>query len=174
VSRWDAMSASDEMNTMQTNWTMTNVVDFFSSHSDPVIASNYSFLQGKKKNAPKELTYSSLAKIYGKPYGGEAFKKGKWRITDEARGDAFVEYLGDLVEFLPYARSARFIYAYTDVAFHEEYDHERMLKKLAQNHQNHTIPILTTSNPTQYGRMLTKIYNFNQSKNLTMFRSAWI
>tara|TARA_R100001440_G_scaffold71133_1_gene93959 strand:+ start:1590 stop:2345 length:756 start_codon:yes stop_codon:yes gene_type:complete len=168
---WDAMSAIVEMNTIQTNWTMANFVDFFSAHTDPVVAKNYNLLKQKKQECSSELTYSSLAKIYGKPYGGSSFKKGKWRITDEARGDQFVKQLSDLVEFLPYARSARFIYAYTDVAYHEDYDHQRMMKKF---NQNHGVSLITSSNPTNYGKMLTKVYNFHQSKNLVMFKASWI
>jgi hypothetical protein len=168
---WDAMNAIVEMNTIQVNWTMANFVDFFASHNDPAIKASYKKLQSKMSQHDKKLTYSSLAKMYGKPFGGTAFKEGKWRMTDEDRGDLFVTYLTDLVEFLPYAFSARFIYAYTDVAFHEDYNHTRMMNKLKQNHG---VSLITSSNPTNYGIMLTKIYNFYQSKNLVMFKAAWI
>ena len=168
---WDAMSAIVEMNTIQVNWTMGNFVDFFASHSDPVISSNYQKLKDKKEEVSPNLTYSSLVKIYGKPYGGTAFKQGKWRLKSEEAGDKFVSYLDDIVQFLPYARSARFIYAFTDVAYHDDYDHDRMMKKF---NQNHGVSLVTSSNPTNYGKMLTKIYNFHQSKNLVMFKASWI
>jgi len=167
---WDAMSAIVEMNTIQTNWTMENFVDFFCAHSDPAIRNAYGLLRNKMKTT-ENLTYSSLAKIYGKPYGGTAFKKGKWRVTDENRGDLFVKYLDEIQEYLPYSKSARFIHAYTDVAFHEEYSHKRLMSKLSKEHG---VSIMTTSNPGTYGRMLTKIYNYHQSKNLVMFKSSWI
>ncbi len=170
VISWDAMNAIVEMNTIQVNWTMTNFVDFYASHNDPVISKNYKLLKEKKSVHPK-LTYSSLAKIYGKPYGGTAFKKGLWRLTSEKAGDEFVSCVEDLVKYLSYARSARFIHAYTDVVFHEDYCHDRMLKKFSQNHG---VSLVTSSNPTNYGKMLTKIYNYHQSKNLVMFKSSWI
>ncbi len=165
------MNAIVEMNTIQVNWTMSNFVDFFASHSDPVISSNYQMLKEKKERVSPTLTYSSLVKIYGKPYGGPSFKKGLWRLKNEEAGDKFVEYLDDIAEFLPYARSARFIYAFTDVAYHDDYDHDRMMKKF---NQNHGVSLVTSSNPTNYGKMLTKIYNFHQSKNLVMFKASWI
>lgn len=168
---WDAMDAIVEMNTIQVNWTMANFVDFFSAHNNPEISTAYKMLKKKKEECVPALTYSSLSKIYGKSYSGEAFKQGKWRITDEARGDTFVKYLNDLEKYLPYAHSARFIYAYTDVAFHEDYDHKRMMKKFSQNH---SVSLITSSNPTNYGKMLTKIYNYHQSKNLVMFKNSWI
>ena len=168
---WDAMDAIVEMNTIQVNWTMENFVDFFSSHSDPVISKAYKTLKGKKGVHGKKLTYSSLAKIYGKPFGGDAFKKGKWRVTDSERGDKFITYLDEIVEYLPYAYSARFIHAYTDVVYHESYDHSRMMKKLGQEHE---VSVITSSNPSNYGKMLTKIYNYRQSKNLVMFKASWI
>lgn len=168
---WDAMNAIVELNTIQVNWTMENFVDFFASHSDPVISNAYSKLRDRKKTHGKKLTYSSLAKIYGKPYGGDAFKKGKWRPTDMERGDKFVSYLDEIVQYLPYAHSARFIHAYTDVAFHDDYDHARMMKKLGQEHG---VSVITSSNPSNYGKMLTKIYNYHQSKNLVMFKASWI
>ena len=95
----------------------------------------------------------------------------KWRVTDEVRGDLFISFLDDLLPHLSYAKSARFIHAYTDVAYHKDYDHERMISKL---NQNHGVSVITSSNPTNYGKMLTKIYNYHQSKNLVMFKAAWI
>mgnify|MGYP003650023137 CR=1 FL=1 len=168
---WDAMDAIVEMNTIQVNWTMSNFVDFFSAHKNPEISKAYKALKKKKEECVPVLTYSSLAKIYGKPFGGVAFKKGQWRMIEEERGDRFVKQLGDLVEHLPYAYSARFIYAYTDAAYHEDYNHKRMMKKFKRNHG---VSLITSSNPKNYGIMLTKVYNFHQSKNLVMFKASWI
>lgn len=167
---WDAMNAIVEMNTIQVNWTLENFVDFFSVHANPEIKMAYSMLKSKKEEYP-HLTYSSLSKIYGKPNNGEAFKAGKWRLTDVTGGDRIVSYLDDLKKHLSYAYSARFIHAYKDVASHEDYDHVRMMKKL---NSNHGVSILTSSNPKNYGAMLTKIYNFKQAKNLVMFKASWI
>jgi len=79
----------------------------------------------------------------------------------EARSEDFTEEVSelwvDLKKHLSYAYSARFIHAYKDVASHEDYDHVRMMKKL---NSNHGVSILTSSNPKNYGAMLTKIYNF--------------
>jgi hypothetical protein len=167
---WDAMSAIVEMNTIQKNWTMENFVDFYCAHADPQIKRSYSFLK-RKRQEHNDLTYSSLAKIYGKPYGGPAFKEGKWRVTNEQEGDKFVGYLNDIEDYLPYAKSARFIYAYTDVAYHPDYDHNRMMKKFGMNHG---VSLITSSNPKNYGVMLTKIYNYRQPSNLVMFKGSWI
>ena len=167
---WDAMNAIVEMNTIQVNWTLNNFVDFFSVHANPEIKMAYSMLKSKKKEYP-HLTYSSLSKIYGKPNTGIAFKAGKWRLTDVTRGDRIVSYLNDLKKHLPYCYSARFIHAYKDVASHGDYDHVRMMKKL---NSKHNVSILTSSNPKNYGIMLTKIYNFKQTKKLVMFKASWI
>lgn len=168
---WDAMDAIVEMNTIQVNWTMDNFVDFFTVHKNPEINKAYNLLKKKREQYP-HLTYSSLSKIYGKPSStGEAFKQGRWRIIDVEKGDLMVKWLDDLAEYLPYAHSARFIHAYRDVANHDEYSHKRMLSKLGSKHN---IEILTSSNPKNYGIMLTKIYNYNQKKNLVMFKSTWI
>ena len=168
---WDAMDAIVEMNTIQVNWTMSNFVDFFSAHKNPEISKAYKALREKKEECVPALTYSSLAKIYGKPFSGVAFKKGQWRMIEEERGDQFVKQLDDLVKYLPYAYSARFIYAYTDAAYHESYNHKRMIKKFKQNHE---VSLITSSNPKNYGIMLTKVYNYRQSKNLVMFKASWI
>ena len=167
---WDAMSAIVEMNTIQKNWSLDNFVDFFSVHDNPEIKKAYTLLKGKKKLYP-HLTYSSLSKIYGKPATHSSFKEGMWRVIDEGMGDRIVSYLDDLKLYLPYSHSARFIHAYKTVALHEEYVHNRMMKKLKSKHG---ISILTSSNPKNYGIMLTKIYNFKQTKNLVMFKGAWI
>ena len=168
---WDAMDAIVEMNTIQVNWTMENFVDFFSAHSNPEIKEAYSALKRKKEECVPKLTYSSLSKIYGKPFSGASFKKGLWRMTNEQKGDTFVKYLDDVVEYLPYAYSARFIHAYTDAAYHDDYDHKRMLSKFKRNHG---VSLITSSNPKNYGIMLTKVYNYQQSKNLVMFKASWI
>lgn len=167
---WDAMDAIVEMNTIQVNWTMDNFVDFFSVHKNPELSKSYSLLKAKRKEHG-HLTYSSLSQLYGKPNTNASFKEGKWRITDVDKGDTTVGWLDDLAEYLPYAHSARFINAYKYVAGHDDYNHKRMLSKLKSKHN---ITILTSSNPRNYGIMLTKIYNFNQKKNLVMFRSNWI
>jgi len=168
---WDAMDAIVEMNTIQVNWTMENFVDFFSAHKNPEIKKAYSALKIKKEGCIPTLTYSSLSKIYGKPFTGPSFKKGLWRLTNDKKGDLLVKYLDDIVKYLPYAYSARFIDAYADVVYHEKYNHKRMMMKFKQNHG---IPLITSSNPKNYGIMLTKIYNFRQSKNLVMFKASWI
>jgi len=167
---WDAMNAMVEMNTIQVNWSLDNFVDFFSVHANPKIKMAYNLLKSKKEDYP-HLTYSSLSKIYGKPNTGEAFKAGKWRAIDVTGGDRMVSYLDDLKQYLPYSHSARFIHAYKTVALHGEYNHKRMMKKLKSNHG---VSILTSSNPKNYGIMLTKIYNFKQAKNLVMFKASWI
>ena len=168
---WDAMDAIVEMNTIQVNWTMDNFVDFFSAHKNPEINKAYSDLKKKKGEVVPELTYSSLVKIYGKPFGGASFKKGLWRLTNNDKGDYLVECLKDIVKYLPYAYSARFIHAYTDVVYHETYDHDRMMKKFKRAHG---VSLITSSNPKNYGIMLTKVYNYAQSKNLVMFKASWI
>lgn len=167
---WDAMDAIVEMNTIQVNWQLENFVDFFSAHKHPEVSQAYSILKKKKEEYP-ELNYSSLIKIFGSPSSGTLFKKGRWRVTDEERGDILVSQLSDLIDHLPYAYNARFIHAYVDVAYHSDYKHKRMMNKLKYNK---TIPTVTTSNPKTYGRMLTKIYNYGQSKNLVMFKATWI
>jgi hypothetical protein len=170
---WDAMGAIVEMNTIQKNWTITNFVDFYCANDDPQIKNAYSLLQDKRRQY-SDLSYPSLAKIYGKPYGGQSFKEGKWRITDVEVGDEFISYLNDVEKYIPDAKSSRFIYAYTDVVFHPEYNHNRMMKKFLMNDKTKRIPVITKSNPSSYGKMLTKVYNFHQSANLTMFKASWI
>tara|TARA_B100000424_G_C22937800_1_gene498991 strand:- start:1816 stop:2577 length:762 start_codon:yes stop_codon:yes gene_type:complete len=166
---WDAMTAMVEMNTIQVNWTLENFVDFFSAHVNPEISQAYSALKGKRERYP-HLTYSSLHKIFGS--GRSSVKKGKWRLGDEERGETLVTMLEDLLEYLPYAHSARFIDAFTLVAYNENYDHSRMMKKLKQKHG---VSLSSRSKPADYGRMLTKIYNYNTtSKHLVMFKANWI
>ena len=167
---WDAMDAIVEMNTIQVNWKLENFVDFFTAHKNPEVSQAYGALKRKKEEYP-ELSYSSLSKIYGASSLGSVFKQGRWRVTNEERGDIFISQLNDLIEYLPYANSARFIHAYTDVAYHSDYSHKRLLAKFKSNKN---IPVITSSNPKTYGRMLTKVYNHSQSKNLVMFRSSWI
>ena len=167
---WDAMDAIVEMNTIQVNWELENFVDFYSAHKHPEVSQAYSLLKDKKEQYP-ELSYSSLSKIFGAPHSGALFKKGRWRVTNEERGDSLVSQLNDLVEYVPAATSARFIHAYADVAYHSDYSHKRMMKKFESNK---VIPIITSSNPSSYGKMLTKVYNYGQSKNLVMFKSSWI
>mgnify|MGYP003132939102 CR=1 FL=1 len=167
---WDAMDAIVEMNTIQVNWTMANFVDFFSVHKNPEIKKPYALLKKKHEEHPY-LTYGSLSKLYGKPNSNQAFKEGKWRLTGEDKGDVLVSWLKEIVDYLPYAYTERFISAYKVVAEHTDYSHKRMMRKLKSKHN---IEVLTTSNPKSYGIMLTKIYNFNQKKDMVLFKSTWI
>jgi hypothetical protein len=167
-----AMQAVMEMNTIGKNWSMTDYVDFYSVHDDSEIRKAYTILKDKKKIHP-EYNYGSIHRIYGKPIGATCLSRGIVRIESIGMGDAIIRQIEELVEYIPLAKTTRFIQAYSYIARHENYNHARMMRKLeAIGKDSHLL--VCASNPSDYGRMLTKVYNFKQSVNLTLFRTAWI
>ena len=172
TSNFSAMEAVMEMNTIGKNWSMPDYVEFYSNHDDPNIRNVYSTLRTKKRHN-SEYNYGSIQQIFCYPTQPKALKEGIVRIVDEEMGDEIIRYLNELEGYLPLAKTTRFITAFAYMANHEEYSHSRMMRKLKGI--NKSSPLLVCiSNPIDYGRMLTKIFNRNQTKNLTMFRSSWL
>lgn len=172
VITWDALTAIVEMNTIQKNWTMHNYVDFYCAHNDPTIKKTYTILKGLNKKH-EHLNYSSLVRIYCNPRGQERFKQGLCRInkSDLQKGDAFVQQLIDIGEYYDFYFNRRFIDCFVDIAYHSDYDHQRMLRKMQKNHG---VEIMSATSSKSYGVALTKIYNHQQKTNLVMFKARWI
>ena len=167
-----AMQAVMEMNTIGKNWSIMDYVEFYSNHDDPAISRTYSTLMSKKEDNP-EYNYGSLHRIYATPIHPSSIKEGIIRITSEGMGDAIIRQIEELVNYIPLAKTTRFIQAYAFIANHDDYNHARMMRKI-QGVPVNSRHLICPSNPTDYGKMLTKIYNRNQTKNLTIFRSAWL
>ena len=157
-------------------WGLEDYANYFSVISKEV---RYKLSYQEILTFRKETNYQMGALI--KILGGKSknttknFKTGNFEIKNLAFSRNFIQNLNDISGFFidnngkTFTNQERFISAYLDVCYHQDYNHERFLHKLTLNHNQ---VIDKKGNPEGYGRLIQNIYNYHvQNENLVMFKN---
>ena len=165
----ESATAVVELNTVSKNWQLVDFARYYSLNGSKEQKAAYDKITEYAEKTG--LNYTALVAIFGNP-SLASYKKGNFRLTNEAFGKKFIQYLEDIKPYIPFSSRARFAMGYLTLAKNAKYDHKRMLTKLKQKHKQ---TIEGKSNPTEYGQLMQAIYNYNirDSADLVMFKSGW-
>jgi hypothetical protein len=158
-----------ELNTVSKNWQLADFAHYYSLSGNEEQKAAYSKIMEYAEKT--DLNYTTLVAIFGHPTVA-SYKKGNFRITSEVFAKKFIQYLKDIKPYIPFSSKSRFVSGYLTLATNPKYDHKRMLAKLRQKHKQ---TIEGKSNPTEYGKLMQTIYNYNvkDASKLVMFNSRW-
>lgn len=110
------------------------------------------------------LPFRTAMMFCGQPYGGRTassnpFNQGYLKIEEKTKAVALAEHYNDMLAFTNDVAKADFAKAVKLLWTSEDYEEERMLKKMAD--LGHTLP--TRASAADYARKLEEFYNHHMS-----------
>jgi hypothetical protein len=162
----EGMKASDaiDLNRNQRNWTILDYAKAFATEGNKNYQTFLDIVSEFKTIAP------STVMVYlrgGQSQGiGTRFRAGEFMIADEDMSRTWLEELQDLQKFNKHFKQNRVALPTLAVFKNDEYDHERMLSKMALYGDTVFRPY---GNAKDIVRSLEDVYNWRQRGDITRF-----
>ena len=147
------------LNRNQKNW---GIQDFAKSHANEGNAHYKRYLELAEEHpgiAPSTL----ITYLQGNTQLKQTvlFREGEFEIADEAEAVRYLEQLEDLMELHPGVKLTRVAESFLRIFKGENYDHDRMVKKMQQWGDTQFNPYGNTSDIM---RSIESVYNFHQTE----------
>lgn len=151
------------MNSNKKNWTLTDYINFYVNKGVPDFVK---FDNLRKKYPETPIALLMVICSAGGKRNGNLAREGELDITNIENADTIMQQLGDYKQYTDQAESARFIEAFIFLNNSGQYDHERMMGKVAAN----PTAIVPCANKKQYIQLLQTIYNKGvREQNIVLF-----
>lgn len=150
------MSIDDvsETNATVRKWTNADWLDIWCKRGAP----EYLKLQGFLRQYPfvsissaiNMCTYGDRSNIHG------GFRSGKYKCNDLEFAHQVANAVLDFAPYVTFYKDPRFVYAVNNLIEHEDYDHSRMMAKMAYLSRK----VVKCPDVQSYMEMFTEIYNY--------------
>lgn len=151
------------MNSNKKNWTLTDYINFYVNKGVPDFVK---FNKLREKYPDMAVAMLMIICSAGGKRNGNLAREGELDISNIDNADTIMQQLGDYKQYTDQADSARFIEAFIFLNNSGQYDHERMMSKVAAN----PTAIVPCANKKQYIQLLQTIYNKGvHERNIVLF-----